>query len=138
LGLTSYFSRFIPNHSIIAKPLFDLIRKDAVFKFGAEELEAYDNLKGKLSAQPLLALYSPHCKTEMHCDVSSLGFGSILMQKQPDLNFHPVFYFSKRTNNAESKYHSYELETLAIVYSLQRFRVNLQGIRFKILTDCMP
>lgn len=36
----------------------------------------------------------------------------------------------------ESKYHSFELETLAIVYALRRFRVYLHGKRFKIVTDC--
>lgn len=57
------------------------------------------------------------------------------MQKKADGIFHPVFYFSKRTTESESKFHSFELETLAI-YALKQFRVYLQGIKFKILTDC--
>ena len=56
------------------------------------------------------------------------------------LNFpipqNPVFYFSKRTTEVESRYHSFELETLAIIYALRRFRIYLQGIPFKIVTDC--
>lgn len=52
------------------------------------------------------------------------------------MKLHPVFYYSKRTTETESKYHSFELETLAIIYALKRFRVYLQGIKFKILTDC--
>lgn len=35
-----------------------------------------------------------------------------------------------------SRYHSFELETLAIIYALKRFRVYLQGIKFNIVTDC--
>lgn len=58
------------------------------------------------------------------------------MQKQDDDVFHPVAYFSKRSTVAESRYHSFELETLAIIYSLRRFRAYLEGIKFKILTDC--
>lgn len=47
-----------------------------------------------------------------------------------------MFYFSKRTTPPESKYHSFELETLAIIYALRRFRPYLQGLRFRIITDC--
>lgn len=36
----------------------------------------------------------------------------------------------------ESKYHSFELETLAIIYALKRFRIYLYGLKFKIVTDC--
>lgn len=47
-----------------------------------------------------------------------------------------VGYFSKSTQGAELRYHSYELETLAIVRALQHFRHYLIGIDFKIVTDC--
>lgn len=33
-------------------------------------------------------------------------------------------------------YHSNELETLAIVEAIKRFRVYLTGIHFKVVTDC--
>lgn len=46
-------------------------------------------------------------------------------------------HFSKRITDIESRYHSYELETLSIVYALRRFRVYLIGIKFKIVTDCL-
>lgn len=34
------------------------------------------------------------------------------------------------------KYHSYDLEILAIVRAVQKFRVYLLGLIFKIVTDC--
>ena len=58
------------------------------------------------------------------------------MQKKSDLKFHPVFYFSKRAGEIESRYHSFEPEMLAIVYAMRRFRIYLYGIKFKIVTDC--
>jgi len=72
----------------------------------------------------------------LHCDASSYGFGAMLIKRKFDLKLHPVFYFLKRTTAAESRYHSFELETLAIIYALNRFRVYLLGISFKIVTDC--
>lgn len=113
-----------------------MLKKDVAFKFGPEELESFEKIKEKLIASPILAIYNHKHETELHCDASALGFGAILMQRKADLKFHPVFYFSKRTTNTECKYHSFELETLAIIYALRRFRVYLQGIPFKIVTDC--
>lgn len=136
LGLCSYFRRFIKDFSVIAKPLYDLTKKDRQFALGTDELQAFETLKCKLLESPVLALFDPSADTELHCDASALGFGAILVQKKNDGNWHPVFYFSKRSNEAESKFHSYELETLAIIYALRRFRVYLHGRPFKIITDC--
>lgn len=43
--------------------------------------------------------------------------------------------YSRQTTKEEQRYHSYELETLAVINSL-RFRVYLLGLKFKIVTDC--
>ena len=84
----------------------------------------------------MLSLYNPLRETELHCDASSLGFGAVLLQRAEDKRFHPVSFYSKSTSKHEGKFHSFELETLAIIYALRRFRVYLEGIPFKIVTDC--
>lgn len=136
LGLCSYFRKFIKNFATIARPLYDLLKKESVFRFGDAEKEVFEFLKMCLLDSPVLSIYSPDDETELHCDASALGYGAILLQRKADNQFHPVFYFSKKTTEAESRYHSFELETLAIVNALKRFRVYLEGIAFKIVTDC--
>ena len=102
LCLCSYFRRFIKDFSIIAKPLYDLTKKDRKFKFGSEELETFETLKQKLLESPVLALFSSDAETELHCDASALSFGAVLVQKKEDNKWHPVFYFSKRATESES------------------------------------
>lgn len=133
--LVSYFRKFIENFSILAAPLY-VLRKRAQFKFGEKESQVFELLKNKLVQMPILALYSPSAETEVHCDASALGYGVILLQKQKYGLMHPVFYYSKRTTEVEAKYHSYELECLALVYAVERFHVYLNGIKFKVFTDC--
>ncbi|KAH0816967.1 hypothetical protein GEV33_005824 [Tenebrio molitor] len=41
-----------------------------------------------------------------------------------------------QTSKMEEKYHSYELETLAVVDSMRRFGIYLLGIHFTVVTDC--
>lgn len=136
VALCSYFRKFIPSFSLIAKPLYELLRKNVQFTFGDQELNAFEELKRKIIQAPVLALYSPNGETELHRDASTAGFGAVLMQRSSDKCFHPIFFFSKRTTEVESRYHSFELEMLAIIYALRRFRVYLIGIKFKIITDC--
>ncbi|GFY21282.1 retrovirus-related Pol polyprotein from transposon 297 [Trichonephila clavipes] len=53
LGLTGYFRKFLPSYSTIAKPLSDLLRKDSLFEFYAEQQTAFQKLKYLLSQQPV-------------------------------------------------------------------------------------
>ncbi|GBM43296.1 Retrovirus-related Pol polyprotein from transposon 297 [Araneus ventricosus] len=137
LGLTGYFRKFIPKYSTIARPLSDLLKKDRKFKFGEEERISFNQLKLMLAEKPVLRIYNPNYETELHTDASLEGYGAILMQKSPDdKNFHPTYYISKKTTDAEKKYSSYELESLAVIEAVKKFRVYLLGIPFKIVTDC--
>lgn len=137
LGLTGYFRKFIPPYAFIARPLSYLLKKNNRFHFGAQEAEALRVLKSVLSSDPVLKLYRAGAETELHTDASQLGYGMILMQRDSnDMKFHPVSYASGKTTSAEEKYTSYELEVLAIVNALKKFRVYLLGIKFKIVTDC--
>ncbi|CAL1689693.1 unnamed protein product [Lasius platythorax] len=99
-------------------------------------MKSFKLLKKELSSPPLLHIYNPKAETELHTDASSLGYGAILLQKQKNGILAPIAYFSKATSETEKHFHSYELETLAIVKAVERFHVYLQGINFKIVTDC--
>lgn len=137
IGLVSYFRKFIRNFNHLAQPLYELLKKDVPFRFEEEHVTAFNNLKDCLIQKPVLAIYSPSLETEVHTDASSAGFGGILLQRQEnDKKFHPVLFYTRKTTAAESKLHSFELETLAVVYTLQRFRMYLFGLKFVIVTDC--
>ncbi|GFX72085.1 transposon Tf2-11 polyprotein [Trichonephila clavipes] len=89
-----------------------------------------------MSEGPILHLYKYGRKTELHTDACKQGYGAILLQEAEDGKLHSVYYMSKKTNTAEEKYDSYELEVLAIINALKKFRVYLLGQPFKIVTDC--
>ncbi|GFX41018.1 transposon Tf2-8 polyprotein [Trichonephila clavipes] len=136
LGLTSYFRKFIPAYSQIAKPLSDLTRKDNPFMFEQPQMEAFEKLKKLLTESPVLSIFQQGRTTELHTDASQQGYGAVLLQEAEDGKLHPVQYMSQKTTLAEEKYSSYELEVLAVVNALKKFRTYLLGNHFKIITDC--
>lgn len=137
VGLCSFFRKFIKNFALIAKPLTELTRKNVKWHWGKEQQEAFSTLKSKLVSQPVLAIYDRSLPTELHTDASKLGIAGILMQRQTDGSLKPIMYFSRVTSLEEQNYHSYELETLALVESLKRFRVYVMGLKLKVITDCV-
>lgn len=137
LGLTGYFRKFIPSYSLIAKPLSDLLKKESVFKFGEEQERSFNTLKKLLTNEPVLRIYKQGSETELHTDASKHGYGACLLQKSDDdAKFHPIYYMSRKTTPAEEKYSSYELEVLAIITAVKKFRTYLLGHKFRIVTDC--
>ncbi|GFV02693.1 hypothetical protein TNCV_2743661 [Trichonephila clavipes] len=137
LGLTGYFRKFIPAYSVIAKPLSDLLRKDTPFNFDVKQKASFDELKRLLCQKPVLGIYRQNCETEIHTDASIDGLAAVLLQRFPDDNsLHPIYYMSRKTSETERKYTSYELEVLAIIEALKKFKVYILGMPFKIITDC--
>lgn len=136
IGLASYFRQFVQHFGIMAQPLTKLTRKNVPWNWSTKEEEAFRLIKDKLIARPILAIYSPDARTEVHTDACQIGFGGILLQEQADKKLHPVANISKQTTPEESRYHSTELETLVVVWTLQKLRVYLIGIKFVVVTDC--
>ncbi|XP_073942510.1 cactin, spliceosome C complex subunit [Choristoneura fumiferana] len=137
MGLASYFRKFMKGFALIARPLTDLTKKDCTWCWGTEQEQAFQQLKATLTQRPLLGIYDPTRETQIHTDASKYGLGGILMQRDPITDIlRPIAYFSRKTSVEEQNYHAYELETLAVISSFQRFRVYLVGVKFTLVTDC--
>lgn len=136
LGLTGYFRRFVTNYAQKAEPLTRLTQKNRTFEWKEQQKASFQLLKDQLTSDPILAHYQPNVDTEVHCDASAEGLSGMLMQRGQDGKWHLVYSVSKKTSETEKKYHSSRLELMAIVWTLDRLRQFLIGIKFKIVTDC--
>ncbi|KAL0810525.1 hypothetical protein ABMA28_010646 [Loxostege sticticalis] len=136
VGLASFFRRFVKDFAIIASPLTRLLKKDAKWEWGAEQIKSFTTLKAELVKRPILALYDVKANTQVHTDACKYGIAGMLLQEDEVGRWRAVAYYSRQTTIEEQKYHSFELETLAVIASLQRFRVYILGIKFAIVTDC--
>jgi hypothetical protein len=60
----------------------------------------------------------------IHTDASSHGIGGVLCQEFPD-GEHPIAYYSRRLNKAESNYHTTHRELLAVKECVKKWRIFL-------------
>lgn len=134
-GLAGYFRRFIPDFARIMAPLYELTKQSTKWQWTHAHEQARQKIIQYLTSSPVLTIFQEGHPIELFTDASSLGFGAILVQIISGRQ-HVVAYFSMRTTEIESRYHSYELETLAVVRAIKHFRHFLYGRKFKIITDC--
>lgn len=68
----------------------------------------------------------------MHVRIS---LHTVLYQMYDDGIEHPVAFMSRKLNSAQRNYNVTELECLAAVLSVKKFRAYVEGMPFKIVTD---
>ena len=71
---------------------------------------------------------------EVHCDACSYGIGAVLVQQQTD-GERVLSYASRLLSSAERNYSITEQECLALVWSLQKFKIFVWGTKIKVITD---
>ena len=129
MGCLQYYSRFIPQFTTLASPLYDLQSTDE-WAWSAEHEEALKRIKLLISQEASLRLYVPGKPTTLVTDASEYGIGGVLEQ-----NGFPVLCVSRRLSKAECNYSQTQKEALAIVWSVKRLHKFLFGFKFTIVTD---
>ena len=134
LGLCSYYRRFIRSFSKIAAPLTRLTKKDVDFSWGSEEEAAFQDLKKRILTAPVLGHFHEEARTEIHTDASNKGLGAVLVQWQNDEE-RVIAYASRSLSKSEANYLIKQMECLAVIWAITKFRPYLYGRPFSVVTD---
>jgi len=118
LGFVEFSSRFIPDFATKADPLRVLCRKDEKFLWGKAQEEAFNTLKEDMAGASMLAYFDQGAPTEVIADASSVGLGTVLVQKV-DGERRAVCYGSRSLSDTERRYSQTEKEALALVWSCE-------------------
>jgi hypothetical protein len=130
LGLASYYRRFIPDFSRIAKPITELLKKEAKFVWGQKCEDAFCALRQHLTTAPVLAQPNSSKPFDVYCDACGTGLGCVLMQDN-----RVIAYASRALRPHEQNYPTHDLELAAVVHALKMWRHYLMGTHCNIFTD---
>ncbi|KAD5317466.1 hypothetical protein E3N88_17412 [Mikania micrantha] len=134
LGHAGFYRRFIKDFSKIARPMTQLLEKDAPFVFSDECLHAFRLLKEKLVNAPIMIAPDWALPFELMYDASDFAVGAVLGQRK-DKHFYPIYYASKTLNDAQEHYTTTEKELLAVVFAFDKFRSYLVLSKTIVFTD---
>ena len=137
VGMASYYRRFIPNFSDIARPLTLLTHKHARFLWGHDQQKAFEELKIKLTTSPVLAHPILNKPYKLYTDASQYAVGAVLAQDIGD-GERVIQYLSKQLTEGQQKWPTIEREGYAIVYAINKLRHYLLGAKFTVYTDHKP
>ncbi|KAL0309019.1 UNVERIFIED_CONTAM: Retrovirus-related Pol polyprotein from transposon.6 [Sesamum radiatum] len=130
LGLAGYYRRFVKDFSVVAKPLTNLLKKNAPFNLNDKCAQSFEELKKRLTSAPILALPSGDGGYMVYTGASRQGLGCVLMQ-----HGKVIAYASRQLRPHEINYPTHDLELAAIVHALKIWRHYLYGETFQIFTD---
>ena len=130
LGLAGYYRKFVEGFSRIAASLTKLTRKDVKYDWVDACQQSFEELKGRLTSAPVLALPNGRDGFVVYSDASRKGLGCVLMQ-----NDRVIAYASRQLKKHEENYPTHDLELAAVVFALRIWRHYLYGVPCRIFTD---
>ncbi|KAG3115631.1 hypothetical protein PI125_g5345 [Phytophthora idaei] len=136
LGLVTYLCKYVENYAGKIRPLSQLLKKEAEWKWTAECQQAFDAAKQGLTEAPILAVAHQDRPFHVVCDASDFAIGCALMQHDHEGRDRVVYYQSRQLKPAERNYPVHDKEPLVMQYALAKFRVYLLGSGpFVVYTD---
>ena len=113
-----------------------LLRKGVRFEWTEAHQQEFDEVKAILSAAPLVCHPSPDLQMNIVCDASTKGLGAMLYQTGPagPEDIRVIAYYSRACTAAEQNYDARELETLALLSCLEKWKCYIPR-DFTVLTD---
>jgi len=130
VGMVNYYRDMWVRRSDVLSPLTKLCSKKAKFVWKEEQQKAFDTMKKILSRETLLAYPNFNKPFVIHTDASHTQLGAVISQDN-----RPIAFYSRKLNDAQTRYTTTERELLAIVETLKEYRNILLGHPIIVHTD---
>lgn len=121
LGTVGYYRRCVCNFAEQALPLTELLKKGKAFQWTRECKDSFQGLTRTLCSYPVLRAPNFHKPFKVECDDSDLAAGSAMLQEDEEGVDHPVAFYSKKFNPAQTRYITVKKELLSIILALKHF-----------------
>ena len=135
LKAIQYIAMFLPKFSERNDRLRKLLKKNETTEWWTEQEEDFGKIKQMLTEGWCLAHYAKDKENIVTTDASTTGLGITLWQKHDEGNTKQIAYGNRYLNDTEKKYSMGELELLAVVWGLEKFRFYFDGKKVHLYTD---
>jgi len=133
LGQINFVKRFFPYFSHIIFPLQNMIKKNAVFRWGSVEKEAFDSIKQSIINAP--ALNTPNFSDHftLYTIASDLSYAVVLTQIN-DHNFEALIsFYSSNLQGTELNYSDVEKQAFAVYKAVKHYKPFLLKAHTKVI-----
>lgn len=142
LGMINFYRRYLKDAANTQAPLNEYLKgstkKDRrKIPWTEEAKKSFEKCKEDLANAALLTFPNPDLTLALCTDASNFAIGSVLQQYE-DGYWKPIGFYSKKLNDTQKTYSTYDRELLSIYLSIKHFKHLLEGREFTIFTDHKP
>ena len=126
LGVANYFRDHIQNHSIIAKPLNDMLpmyvrtHRNQKLNWSEKQKTEFFALRDAVASCPKLYFLNNDWPIYLETDASDYGIGGVLYQVDEHQNKIPIQFVSKSLTGAQLRWSTPEKEMYALYYCVRK------------------
>jgi hypothetical protein len=124
--MVNFLHKSIPRFAERAAPLNLLRKKDVQFVWGLDQQRDYEDLKMTIINPPVIRMVDFSRPFILQADASSLAVAAVLLQEFEGER-QPIALSSRPLSQQERKFSTYELECLAVLFGLEKFRQYLRS-----------
>ena len=144
VGFANYVGQFIGNFSTQIVGLTDMLKQQAEkkkkFVWTATAQQEFDSVRSKLIASAGLVIPDLRGEFVVETDASGLGMGAVLYQflrgpAEGEGRLVPVWFMSRKFNEAEVNYNTRDREALAVTWALLKCKPYLLMKKFVLYSD---
>ena len=134
LGFMAYSSRFIESFSEKTTILRQLLKENVKYIWNDTYQKYFENLKYELCGTHL-PFHDPDKTLELDSDASNYTVGVVLIQHDENKEKQPIAFISRALNDREIRCSVTMKEALALVWAVDKLRVDFFGKCFHTFVD---
>ncbi|GFS50531.1 hypothetical protein TNCV_3197241 [Trichonephila clavipes] len=142
LGMINFYRRYLKDAAKTQAPLHELLKgakkKDRRKVHWTDDTRrSFEKCKTDLAEAALLSFPRSGLPLSLCTDASDFAVGAVLQQLENE-SWKPIAFYSKKLNETQIRYSTYDRELLGIYLSVKHFKHLLEGNDFVIYTDHKP
>ena len=130
IGVVNYYRDMWVRRSHVLAPLAALTSKTTKWHWGEKQRRAFALAKRIIAKETILAYPDFSKKFVIHTDASAYQLGGVISQ-----GGKPIAFYSRKLNDAQTRYTTTERELLSIVETLKAYKHILLGYEIEVHTD---
>ena len=130
IGVVNYYRDMWIKRSHVLAPLAKLTSKTVKWEWGPKQKAAFAMCKRIIAKEVILAYPDFTKPFVIHTDASHYQLGAVISQ-----DGKPIAFYSRKLNDAQTRYTTTERELLSIVETLKAYRNILLGHKIVVHTD---
>ena len=133
MGTIKFVRRFVPDFAQIVKPLQQMVKQNALFKWTEIEKSTFRKIKTAVAHAP--SLKSPNFDKDfiLYTFASDDSLAAMLTQKEDGGDEFPISFMSTGLQGAELNYPAIDKQAYAVFKAVKQFRPYILKNRTKVI-----